>query len=174
LETLTLMRRIYELLSDSSENDLIRAAKLAGIETGLGRALSLLAEYRREHGGKSFYSGSAMTVIRNAESIGAAPEDKKHNPKKPDVRADFDRKLRDLILSKRYFAKAADLLRYLKKSGLPIVLSSKMSRQRIFSKLKSELAKSDNVTRTLAIQRLFAIFQENETSRWFDVIRKDE
>jgi hypothetical protein len=176
MKTLTLMLRLYELLAANSEEDLARAARAAGNETTMGRALRLLAEYRREHGevGSSTAAEQAADFIfpQTRRPVAILPSTGKKRTKKPEGR-ELERRLRDVILSKHYFAKIPELVSHIHKAALPLKLTPKMGRARIYTKVKLELSKMDEEARSVAMSRLLLIVKDNETARWFDVIRKD-
>lgn len=182
METLTLMLRLYELLDANSEDDLMRAAKVSGYETCLGRALMLLAEYRKEHGSDSNratqrslfeHELSVGTVgLRRGKVRSKVPGEKA--PKESEAGVNFERKLRDLVQSKKYFDRVIDLVKYVQSCDIPVNLSPRMSRERIYSKIKTALGKLDSETRNLWAKRLFEILQKSETSRWFNVIQREK
>jgi hypothetical protein len=178
METVTLMLRLYELLAECSEEDFARAATATGFETTMGRVLRLLAEYRRAHGTagnkRSDSSENSFPPITKAPQELLRTSGRKNAHTKSGLPSEIDRRLRDVIMSKRYFAKNAVLLEHIENAGLSVKLNAKEGRARVYAKVAAQLAKLSEVPRTLAARHLLSVVKDSETSRWFDVIRTEE
>jgi hypothetical protein len=176
METLTLMLRLYELLAETSEEDFARAAKATGYDTTMGRVLRLLAEYRHDHGAAG--NGGSENLEFSFPTITKTPRRKLTGRKNPHTKSnlpsEIDRRLRDVIMSKRYFPRIAVLLKHIENAGLSVKLNAKESRARVYAKVAGELAKVSDVPRHLAARHLLSVVKDSETSRWFDVIRTEE
>jgi hypothetical protein len=175
MDTMHFMARLYALLGECSPRDLERAAAVAGRESDLGHALKLLAAFRKQHAeyesrqGKLFDSVFETGVKQNRRIEGGGEKQRRDKDSLP---SQLVSRLREVIVSNRYFKRKSELANYLERSGLPVRLAAKESRSRIFLKVLKELQQESSEERMPKLERILSVLPTNETARWFEVIRR--
>ena len=167
MDAMQILSRLYDLLSQSSEKDLRDAARLAGDDSDLADAIIILAGFKR-------VSGKAQQ-----SSLGSGsnqPRKHRRSTRPTSQRSMFppngaDKKLADVILSKKFFKTNKELGKYLSHVNVPFRVDVKDSRKRIYNKIVNWLEQLPSDRQRIAYMELLQVLPPSETAGWFDAIR---
>lgn len=167
MDSMQILSRLYDLLSQSTAEELSHAAKLTRANTELSKAINMLAAYKR----KSERRGKNRTQPEDSELEEPSLKSSRRVVTSSNV---MDKKLAELVLSKKYFKTNHDLSNYLKKTHIPIRIDAKDSRKRVLNKLQNWVNKQPQDKKRIAYDKLLRELGTNETSGWLGVIRSSQ
>lgn len=160
MDSMQILSRIYDLLSQCTDQQLKDAARLAGEDTELAEALMMLYSFKRSAKRRRPIPGkrprSTATVVRGQSKF---------------TSNGLGKQLSDVVLTKQYFPTNRELVDHLRRSKVPFNVSVKDSRKRILGQIVRWIDKMPPEKQKSTYMNLLRVLPQSDTAGWFDAIR---